>query len=178
MAPLCTKHNSPLYTLLVELDNWNLPDWVSAGFERRKHLISAQGFPRYTAASESKLKTLAGSNTFDLPGPAPKTHKSSHKITTEELKLATEAASKFDLDAEEALVLLRSYKVWLKGPNAWTDPEAELDVDDLDGLQVFYFDERLATIHLLRAASTSGALRLLFLSLLSGHAQTLWTRPS
>lgn len=143
----------PLYSILAELDNWTLPDWATSAFQRRLHLISPSSFPRYSSASESKLKSLSGQTSFTLPGSA--SPKSNHKLTEDELKLALHAASKFDLDASEALVLVRSFKVWLRGPKAWTEEDAELDLEDMDSFQIFYFDERLAVIHLLRAISST-----------------------
>lgn len=157
---LTPAHFSPLYSILTELDNWSLPSWASAALEHRKHLITPKSFPRYTAASaDSKLKPATTQASFNLPSAsssASSPPKSTRKVSSDEHQLALEAASKFDLDALEALVLVRSYKVWLKGPKAWESPEAELDLDDLDSLQIFYFDERLAVVHLLRALSNAG----------------------
>jgi hypothetical protein len=72
------------------------------------------------------------------------------KASEAERKLVGEAADRLDLDATEALVLLRSYAVLQRGMAAWQeDADLEPDPEWWISLETFYFDERVTAIKLL-----------------------------
>ena len=70
-------------------------------------------------------------------------------VSSEDVKVALEASERFELDQVEALVLVLSQRVQIKGSN-WRDPEEnEEDAAWWDELLLFYSQERFAIIEFL-----------------------------
>lgn len=134
LRPLLTLSNT-----LLGASN-DLPDWFEEAFEARQHLFTPDTFGGLTKITS---KTVVPQNSI--------------KWTDEERKLADEASSKLGLPSDEALVLIRSWKILQYGPAHWQDGDDD-EADDLwwDRLQDFYFEERLTAIKFLSDVAELG----------------------